>query len=256
MKILLAIPSKKRAHILAEYALHWVPLVGLPWRVFVEQEDFNDYVAAGVSREHLFVLPKSNCGLGFSKVWIKNYAQEHGYDAIFKVDDDVKGWSNFRKRQSAGESAVFLAEIIKKCERVMQEDDSVAGISFPYSFQMFEQYEFKKTKRVQTCYLFRTEFFHADERISVHEDFAVGLYAIVNGRQVLMCGLTGQELGVKVGGNKKDPHGGHQALNRVRGAEEVQPYLREIYPPLQFREVDKPWKTEPDLRSVKKVGLY
>lgn len=268
MKVLLAIPSKKRANVLLENALSWAPWasdlpyqtkdsnVQIEYRVFVEKEDFADYEKAGVLREKMVVLPESNRGLGYAKGIIWEYAGKNEYDYIFKVDDDIKGWTNFRTRLRGKEAGGFFSGMTRQIVNdVFVRQPLVAAVSFPYSFQMFEAYDYKKTKRVQTAYITRRPFFHHDDRISVHEDFAVGLNAIVENRLVLCCGLMGIELGVKVGGDKTDETGGHQALDRVRGAQQAEKAMLEMYPALKFREVDKRWKREPDLRSIK-TGLY
>lgn len=123
---------------------------------------------------------------------------------------------------------------------------SLGAITFPYSFQMFEEYQYKPTKRIQTCYLTRTEFLAANPKINFFEDFAVGLTILTRGRKIMLCGKIGQDLGVKVGGGT----GGLQSFDREQESLKDIEYLRQIYPPLKTRKVDKAWKIEPDLSSV------
>lgn len=249
-KILIAIPSKKRADVLKKNALSWIPFTGLNFVVFIEKEDFIAYQEF-VDQSNLIILPESMKGLGYSKSIIKQYAEKNGYDIIVKIDDDVSGWTDFRSRLRGQEASDRFKVIMQEVIHLFEENPEVVVVSFPYAFQMFEPRQFKKDKRVQTAYICRTEYFHADPRISAFEDFAVGLNAIVQGKLVVKYGMSGIVMGVKVGGGE----GGHQSYNReVQALSEID-VLREIYPPLRFRAVKKIWKYEPDLRSVK-VGYY
>ena len=248
MKTLLAIPSKNRADTLRKNALSWIDAVGYDWRIFLEPQDVEEY---NLPMENVCVLSENNKGYGFAKTEIKKFALENNYDSIFKLDDDIKSWTDFRKMLAPKDAGIHLRSVIEKIEFLLQENPRLAGVSFPYSFQMFDRYDFKKTKRVQTAYLFRTNDFYADERVSNFDDFAMSIRAIVNNKMILMCGLTGIGLGVKVGGGT----GGQQDFDRMeqsRGEAEV---LRELFPLLNFRSVEKRWGIEPDLRSIK-MGYY
>lgn len=254
MKILIAIPSKKRAEVLRKNALAWVRLTGIDFAVFVELEDLKDYREMFQKEQvplKIVCLNESSKGLGYSKVSIKKYADANGYDVIVKIDDDVSGWTDFRTKLTPQQSAEKFKFILSESIDLFNKNPDVVCVSFPYSFQMFEQKDFKKDKRVQTAYIARTEYFHADPRISAFEDFAVGLNAIVKQKLVMKYGMSGICMGVQVGKGE----GGHQSYNRERQAYSEIDVLREIYPPLKFRKVDKIWHYEPDLRSVK-VGQY
>lgn len=249
MKVLISIPSKKRSDVLKKNAYSWVKLTGLDFVIFVEKEDEADYEEFFGSK--IFVLPESNKGLGYCKDVIKQYAVRNDYDIIVKIDDDVSGWTDYRTKLSPEQSAEKFKFILSETIDLFNKNPEVVVVSFPYSFQMFEEKGFTKDKRVQTAYIARTDYFHADRRISAFEDFAVGLNAITKGKLVMKYGMSGICMGVKVGGGE----GGHQSYNREQQAFSEIDVLREIYPPLKFRKVDKIWHYEPDLRSVK-VGFY
>jgi hypothetical protein len=253
MKLLLAIPSKKRAEIFEKNTWQWLQhITAFDWKIFLEIEDIPNYNGI-IANDRIVSLPEANLGLGFSKEIIKKYAQGNGYDAIFKIDDDIEGWTDFRKRQTPEESARFFEKITTELLGLFEKEKEVAGFGFPYSFQMFEKFPLKQTKRVQTAYLFRTAFFHADRRVDIFEDFAASLYAIVKNKLVFTCGLMGIDMGVPVGGGT----GGHQSFKRnEERAKRCCDAMREIYPPLKLRVTpDKSWGIEPDFRSVK-IGYY
>ena len=248
MKTLIAVPSKDRVETLKKYTFSWLCLITeIDYKIFVEPQDFEKYKETGIPEEKLFNIGQDNQGLAYSKSQIVNYSKENGYDLVFKVDDDIRCFTDFRKSTTPEKTAELLTNFIKYVEPKFEESN-LGGITFPYSFEMFEQIAWEKTKRMQTCYLIRTDLLVPSvQGISVFEDFAVGLNALTKGFLLLRYGLLGQNMGVKVGGGT----GGHQSFDRSEKAKQEVELLRKIYPPLDFRRVNKPWKIEPDLRSVK-----
>lgn len=245
MKILFAIPSKNRVEILKKYTYQWLRLMDFDWKIFVEPQDMEKYAEF----DNLISLPENNQGLGYAKKFIKQYATENGYDLIFKIDDDIKCFTDFRKRTTPEHTAILLEDFIE--DEVMFEfskHEILGAIAFPYSFHMFEKSQWKPAKKLQTCYITRTEFFTNDKYdFTVFEDFAVGLDILVHGSKIMKYGLIGQELGVEVGKGT----GGLQDFSRKILAEKDAEQLRKMYPPINFKKVDKPWEIEPDMRSIK-----
>lgn len=244
MKLLIAIPSKNRVDILKANTLQWVKDVGVDWVVFVEPQDIGTY--ASVLGENFFVLNANDKGLGYCKQAIKDYALANGYTHIFKLDDDIKGFTNYRTKLKGAEIPQYIAECLPILMDAFRVYPQVKAIAFPYSFEMYERKRWEVVKRVQTAYIVETESMLVDPAISVFEDFATGLDIISKGGLVLKFGLMGIDMGVKVGGGS----GGHQSFDRAeRARAEIEP-MRKIYPPLKFRKVDKPWQIEPDLTSI------
>ena len=166
------------------------------------------------------------------------------------MDDDIKGWTNYRKALKGEKAASYFTETLDKLIAAFREFPVLRAITFPYKFEMFEEIPWRVTKRIQTAYIVRTSDMHADPRISVFEDFAAGLSIVARGGVIQRYGLMGIDCGVKVGGGT----GGHQSFDRSAKAKDEVALLKEIYPPLQFRKVEKFWEIEPDLRSVKLAG--
>lgn len=247
MKVLLAIPSKARAATLEKYALQWLRLLpeDIHWVVFVEPQDYEAYRAVAGVRD-LYKLERDNQGLGYVKEVIKDYAQRHDYGLVFKLDDDIRCFTNFRRKTSAAETASMLSSLIPLFASMFAKHESLGAVAFPYSFEMYEEKQWAPTKRLQTAYLLRTKLMHADRRISTFEDFTAGLHILVKGYKIMRYGLLGIDCGVKVGGGT----GGLQAFDRKEMALKELDLMREIYPPLTFRSVDKPWGVEPDIGSI------
>lgn len=245
MKILFAVPSKNRAEILKKYTYQWLSLIHFDWKIFVEPQDMNKYSEF----DNVISLPENNKGLGYSKKFIKEYAIQNGYDLIFKIDDDIKCFTDFRKRTSPEETAKLLEWFIEnKVFENFYRHPILGAIAFPYSFHMFKNDTWKPAKKLQTAYICRTEFLTNDKYdFTVFEDFAVALDILVKGKKVMKYGLIGIELGVQVGGGT----GGLQDFSRKELAEKDAENLRKMYPPLALKKVEKPWGIEPDIRSIK-----
>lgn len=245
MKILLAIPSKARAETLKKYTYQWLSLLSesVDWKIFVEPQDLGEY--SGI--QNLVPLPENNQGLGYAKSFIKSYAERHGYDFIFKLDDDIRGFTDFRKKRTPIETRWFIEKNLPLWLKCFENYKDLGAIAFPYSFEMYERKLWEPTKRVQTAYIVRTSMLYDNPNCSVFEDFATGLHIFVRGGRIMRYCMAGIDCGVKVGGGS----GGHQSFDRRAKAELEVPILRSIYPPLDFRAVDKPWGIEPDIGSVK-----
>lgn len=242
MKILIAIPSKDRVDIFKRNAWQWLIYTGLEYKVFIEPQDQEKYKGL----VDIVIMDKNNQGLGYAKQCIKQYAQQNGYDFIFKVDDDVRGFTNYRKKLPPQEAGQWLAQVIEDIKQAFEQYPEIKAVGFPYSFEMYEKKHWEVTKRLQTAYIVRTQDFHVNPGISVFEDFAAALSIIAGGGIVMRYGLAGIDMGVKVGGGT----GGHQSFDRFEQAKKELDLLRKIYPPLNFRKVDKPWKIEPDIGSI------
>lgn len=244
MKILIAIPSKNRIEVLKKNALSWVPHVGMDWRVFVEPQDLEKY--SEVPMSNVEVLPHNDQGLGYAKAKIREFALKNGYTHIFKIDDDVKGFTNYRASLSAEGMINWFHEFMQDVSEAFERYPRIKAVSFNYSFEMYERKQWEVTKRVQTAFIVEAESMYVNPNISVFEDFATGLAIIAKGGMVMRYGYAGIQMGVKVGGGE----GGHQSFDRAAQALREVEELRKLYPPLAFRKVDKAWKIEPDLSSV------
>lgn len=242
-KLLVAIPSKNRVSTLEKYTWTWAKTLKFDVRVFVEPQDYESYLAI-IPEANLVKISDNNRGLGFVKKEMQNYAKENGYDVVFKLDDDTTGMVWKRKKMDTESIEKILAELNQQFD----VQKHIGAIAFPYSFQMFDiETTMTRAKKVQSSYLVRTELLCTEYEFSVFEDFSVALNAIAKGFTVAKFNLMGQVQGVPVGGGT----GGIQDFDRSELALKEAELLRKIYPPLSFRKVDKPWKIEPDMKSVK-----
>lgn len=244
-KVLIAVPSKARVETFQKYTWQWVKEFP-DFRLFVEPQDYEAYAfIPGMDASKIVSLSANNRGLAFAKESIYNYAKENEFDFIFKVDDDIKGWTDFRNRTDAQGTKTVFERMLHDCLKKFEEHREVKAIGFPYSFQMYHRQSFSLTSRLQTAYITRLNNFGWHEELNVFEDFWTGLKIRINGGVVLRYELAGMDLGVKVGGGK----GGHQVFNRKEQAEREIGVLRRLYPALKVRRVEKKaWEVEPVMR--------
>lgn len=248
MKTLLAIPSKNRIEVFAKNAYPWVKnLIKANIVVFVEPQDAKKYIDAFPDMP-IYVLLENDKGLGYAKRMIQKYAEENGYDIIFKIDDDTKGFSDFRKVLKGEDSSMFIEKKIADFQGEFEKHPNLGAIALPYSFHMFdEKRKFQLAKKVQSTYFVRTKLFTTPYDFSTFEDFSVGLYCLTQGYKIIKACHVGQVVGVPVGkGN-----GGCNDFDRKAQALKEMEWLRKIYPPLGFKRVEKPWEIEPDMLSIK-----
>lgn len=250
MKILIAVPSKGRSSEINKDTLRWLKECKYDWKIFVEPQEYADYLQRfrkeGGESDPFVNIGQNNLGLGFAKKQIHWYAKNNNYEAIFKVDDDVQSWYAADRKNARDKSPEVFEKAIQDGQEAFRRWPDVKAISYPYSFQMWTTG--KKWSdvnlRTQTSYLVLTDFLHPDARISTFEDFATFIYIRANNGIVLRYGLCGIDCR-DIGSNT----GGHQSFDRREQAEKEIDYLRELYPALKARKVDKPWRIEPDLRD-------
>jgi hypothetical protein len=260
MKLLIAVPSKNRPEGLIKNTLRWLTYSKYPWKIFIEPQDTQKYQEALALRSDFKVsdvlvsLDKDNQGLGYAKVSIQKYAEQHGFDVIFKVDDDLKSWRDQRNRNkekttrhkwSVSDYGDVFNKLINDGLEALNKYPSVGAIGLAYRNEIWEPQKWSSINaRLQTAYMVYTKLFNPPkaEAISVFEDFATYLWVRKCGYDTLRHGLIGIDC-EDIGTN----NGGHQDFNRYELAKKEAILLQEIYPALRFKIVDKPWKIEPKL---------
>lgn len=250
MKILLAVPTKGRVDTIGKDTLSWLPkvaeVVGKDWILAVEPQEAKLYEKFYPQwKENLLVLKENNKGLTYSLINIKEYALERGYELVFKIDDDLRGW--YGKERKSGNTMRAFSHGLTACELALFCDKELGGISFPYSNQMFEvTKDWNERGRFQTCYLVRPERWYLNPKMKDNDDFSAFIWLRFNNFKVFRYNF----LGMVVKPVAKNP-GGLQMFNRKETMIESNALLRQDFPLLKFRKVEgKPWDEEPDMRSV------
>lgn len=246
-KILIAVPSKGRWEVLERLTMQWLHLTKYDFKVFVEPKEYHLYQSVmQLHPSHIEVLPENNRGLNYALDQVKIYAEKNGYTVIFKVDDDVKGWVGRSRRSSFAKNLSVFEEAIEDGLKAFDEhaDDGLGAIGFPYRNEMWEVKLWTAINaRLQTCYMIRTDLMYSSGQLGVFVDLAKFVWLRVNNYHTLRYGLAGIDC-LPVGGGE----GGHQSFDRDEGqARREVDELGKIYSALKAKQVDKPWKLEPDL---------
>lgn len=250
MKYFIAVPSKDRVETLQKHTLSWLSkITDIPWYVFVEPQDYEKYLPI-VPESRLIQLDKNNGRLAYSKEFIRVWGEKQGFNMVYKIDDDIKGWTDKRVTfKTPEENAKRFMENHAEISELFSKFETVGAVGFPYSNEFYdERYpRFIKSKRLQTCYVIKLKYLSPDPEIKFFEDLVTGMNVLMNGEKVVRYMNSGMSLGVRVGKGT----GGLQSFKRteVEVMEEIE-RIRKIYPPLKFKKVNKPWKIEPDIRSI------
>jgi len=256
MKILIAVPTKGRFNRIKNKVHSWLQHTKYDFKYFVEPQEFDLYKQE-IGAENIVRLQDNDRGLSFAKGEIKLYAKRFGYDLIFKIDDDVYSWRNPINR-GLGKSAPKISKedgcrdvfdkLVANCIEAF-EISTVGGIAFKYGSEMRDYDENKVFDRVnsrfQTCYITRTDLFHADEKIYCFEDFINFIHILEEGFITLRYSLSGMD-NDPVGTNE----GGIQSFDRKKKNEEDREYIMLKYPNLPWKRVEgKNWEYEPDFKQ-------
>jgi hypothetical protein len=231
MKCLVFIASKARADVLMSNALPFAKRLGLDYRIFVEPQDEQAYKMSNV-----VLLRENNRGLGYATASAKEYAVRHGYELLFKVDDDV---------QSIGSVEQDIDRLIRAFKM-----PTIGAVCFPYSFEFYAKTDklfSRVNKRMQTCYMVRTEAYSPSSQVSTFEDFYQFLQLRQLGYDTLYC--SKHLIKCKpVGGGK----GGLQLFDRKEMAKREIALFQSIDPTIGIvHKPGKPWAYEPKFNSPK-----
>lgn len=191
--------------------MRWVVRAGFEVKVFVEPQEIEEYREGArnanhenyldITDQHFVDIGKNDQGLGYAKQFIKDYATEHGFDLVFKMDDDIKRWRWRGKNLPDDQMLYKFCEMVGICRITIGKYKDVAAIGFPYGNELFgkpKEWE-AINARLQSCYLIRTEYLQGG--YSTFEDFAQYIYIRSQNKVTLRYGLGGMD-SIRVGSNR------------------------------------------------------
>ena len=228
MKALAIVPSKQRPELFQKVCRPFVDGLGIDVLLILEKDDYDKY-----DYPNKLLLERSNAGIWYALSEGKRYAEENGYDVVFKIDYDVT---------SVGEIANDLPVVLSYFEKY----PNLGAVVFPYDFEFYAKSKNLFThinKRVQTCYLIRTSSFRPTEGVNTFEDFFQFFQIIQNNEFTLFCAR--HPIKCKPVGSGA---GGHQAFDRKNQAEQEIKLFQSIDPTVEvIVKEDKRWYYEPRL---------
>lgn len=261
-KILVACPTKGRYSTIskrtAKFLLHEDFI--FDFKFFIEPQDFSEYSKI-VGADNIVTIDKNDQGLHYAKKVIKEYCIENNYSYVFKIDDDV---NNIRVPEAIGmkgKKTDFkirvqrLNESIEKSIELLDEVDTVKAVGFwdgfawrNYNGDMFPKINY----RLQSNYIIRVEHLVTKVKSQYYEDFVTFIQILLNKGCTVTWGLCALDVD-RVGQNK----GGLQSFNRYKESLEEYKRLKEAYPCIIWKKVDKKyeqssWLFEPNLTKTVK----
>ena len=247
MKVLIAIPSKGRADKIMQHTLRWVPKQIERYAVFVEPQEYEAYAAAGV--ENIQVLEQNDQGIAYVKAAIKRYAEENGYDLVFKMDDDIKRFTPRGAKIPIEKNIENFDRMMRTCVLMFDHVPDLGAIGYPYRNELYEPMVWSGINcRLQTCYLIRTELINTD--FTTFEDLAQLVTLRLANKFTLRYGMLAIEC-EPIGKNG----GGLQLFDRKAQALADCEKLRKIHPAIKFKAVTgKAWEYEPDFTNDSLIG--
>lgn len=202
--------------------------LGIDVLLILEKDDYEKY-----DYPNKLMLERSNAGIWYALSEGKRYAEENGYDVVFKIDDDVT---------SVGSISEDLQMVLSYFEKY----PNLGAVVFPYDFEFYARSNKLFThinKRVQTCYLIRTSSFRPMDGINTFEDFFQFFQIIQNNEFTLFCARHAIKCKPVGSGS-----GGHQAFDRKQQAEKEIKVFQAIDPTVQvIVKEDRRWYYEPKL---------
>lgn len=246
MKLLIVIPSKRHSEAIFKRTLKWVTRTGFDVRIFVEPQELEAYREAArnanyenytsISDDMFIDIGRDNTDLGYAKGFMKRYAEENGYELVFKLDDDIKRFHGQGKVKPIDSMIIDFSVLVGHCRSAFGRYKDLAAISFDYGKEVQELKQWTAINPpLNSSYIIKTEYMQ--EGFSSTENFAQYLYIRSLDKVTLRYGLLAIDVA-----NVDDRIGGWHKSNYLEKLEEELPRLKQIYPNLDPKPTeDNDW---------------
>jgi hypothetical protein len=231
MKTLIAVPSYNRPYDIDKKTLYWLKDMKYDWKVFIYQSQAR-YYSDSVGIDNL--IPCNDgihlCG---KIAHIYEYAKYHKYDAVFKVDDDMRFSSDgVDKKDAAKVCSKFLEEAN---ELFKNPDVGLINVSKYGSYKWSDKQGFKKRKKeIASNYYIRTELLkNIHSKLILFDDLWVSLETKLAGKDIY------QYFGAFEDAATHKNKGGLQSYDREKISRQSYEYAKTIYPKIEILENPK-----------------
>jgi hypothetical protein len=253
MKVLIFVPSRSRPEQLKQFTYSWLQHTDKDFVIVVEPQQAEMYK----DFKNLLIMDKNDGGLGYATHFVREYALKNGYDVVFKIDDDIQQFVNYRgtfgdtERGSIERQKLCYERFEKAYEnavKLLQKNRAIGAIGFPYRGEMFPDLKPVTFGKLQTCYLVRTECYDPEPDWQSQEDFVAYINVVGMGYKVARLNTHGLDLGIEVGMGE----GGIQDFDREALTKAEMPLIKAKYPNVVFKyKPNRPWKYEIDFVKSK-----
>lgn len=242
IKLLIAVPSlgrpeailKKTYKLLDGFEVNSNE-IHVDFKVFVEPIEYMMY-KRNIPAEHLVKLAESRKGLMNTLNFIREYANNHEYDYLFQMDDDVECFERVDTKDKHEALRLTIVDIVNTLKMM----PNVAGVRFTqYRYWVYSKKDMKKWTHVDkplqgVCILRVSSLRQIDPGLKEFTDTVTSLYLFKDGYHTLNYGYSG--LKVVQNANK----GGCQSFNRATEARETISLLKKYFP-LVFEKDSSSW---------------
>lgn len=234
----ICVPSKARPDTFKKYTLKFLLHTNVPWFVFVEPQDYDDY-AKFVSPLNLCVLKENNKGMSYVLNAIRDFCLLNGYKFCFKMDDDFYHWYNTPRVVSKSEQGHMLEtinDITRDTDKTLGKS-LLGGICFPHKLFHTNWKSFTHANvMLQASYVIRADAWTVlMDTFSSHEEFVASASLLEQGFVTLKCGLFTWDADFST------LPGGYQSYDRVE---------------LQYKDYDLLEKEYPHLTKYTRRRVY
>jgi len=253
MKILIAIPSYNRPYRIEKTTGHWIKEIkNADVRVFVCPSQYPYYIQT-LPSEMVVKGAVQGIDSGYidQLIQIREYAKENGYDAIWKVDDDMSFKKRgIKKHEIAKHTDLSILEI---CAKFKDDPEiSAIGVSNVMDWLRSEKTGFKpRSNNFSGNYIIRTNLYSIHNDLLLHDDLILYLELKVNGHGKILT-YYGLHQDAALGTNE----GGLQSFDRLNMSKECYRIMQsKYYPELRLKEVD-PEKCKHDIGKAINYTYY
>lgn len=184
MKLLVAVPSYKRPYDIEKETGFWLKqLKDFEYRVFVEPQDYIYYRQTFPKKN--IVKTENNCGLSGQCLHMKKYAQENGFDLIFKTDDDMYFTRKSASKKNAGQ---VIETSLHEIKEAFENFNELGGVNIAkpttYLYNKKGNWIAKQTG-FYGSYVIRTEIYDMKKEYEVFNDLLASLFCVNAGLDFL-----------------------------------------------------------------------
>jgi len=241
MRVLICVPSKGRPYDFEKKMLTWLSGVGIPYKVFVEEQDFIYYKQVA-GKDSVIPLKKDDMGIGYCARAYSEYAVAWGYDLIWRIDDDTRGFtSKAIGNGRSGYTKEIMHNILDDVLPDFEKYENLGAVRFLHS--KYSIYEAIGKNRKYTH--LDDELFNAriikpelegllNENITTAEDACLSVLVRDAKQHILTYGRSG--INSEVNRNT----GGFNMMDRAEMTKATHKYIVKRFPKIELRE-NKTW---------------
>src|SRR6266576_3494761 len=123
------VPTKGRYESL--FTIKALEEISVPYKAVIEAQEVEKYIAAGVSKDKILVLPHKDKGLVVTRNWIWDHAQAAGVKRFWTFDDNIKGFYRLNRNTKI---TIACATFLYVIEEFAEHYENAVIVGMNYAF--------------------------------------------------------------------------------------------------------------------------